>query len=115
MTWSTVDYWKAVQAIAAEAVEEYPDDDDDKRQEYVTQSVDGSEYIIYYGANETVLEATGNEPDGSEVKAMSADGADWRTMRMTAAYLAMGADVNDEVRKLDERPGSRHEGRVTCS
>jgi hypothetical protein len=103
MTWNVSDYLKAVRDIAAEAIEEYPGDtylDIDHRSEYVSQSVDGSEYIIYYGAHETVLDASDNEPDGAEVRAMSANDADWRTQRTLAAYLAMEADVLAEVERL---------------
>ena len=104
MTWNVSDYLKAVRDIAAEAIEEYPgapnDSNEDERREYVSQSVGGSEYIIYYSANETVIEATDNEPDGAEVRAMSADDADWRTLRTLAAYLAMELDVLAEVERL---------------
>ena len=104
MTWTTSDYLKTVTAIAAEAIEEYPgapnDSNEDERREYVSQSVDGSEYIIYYSANETVLEATQNEPDDDEVWAMSSPRASWRTMRTSAAYLAMEADVMAEIDRL---------------
>ena len=104
MSRTTSDYYQAVRDIAAEAIEEYPgapnDSNEDERREYVSQSVDGSEYIIYYSANEIVIEATDNEPDGDEVRAMSADDADWRTLRTLAAYLAMEADVMAEVDRL---------------
>ena len=104
MTWTTSDYLKTVTAIAAEAIEEYPgapnDSNEDERREYVSQSVDGSEYIIYYSANEIVIEATDNEPDGAEVRALSADDADWRTQRTLAAYLAMELDVLQEIERL---------------
>ena len=108
MTWNTSDYLRTVTAIAEEAIEEYPgapndsndDSNDDERRDYVSQSVDGSEFVIYYGANETVLEASDNEPDGAEVRAISANDADWRTQRTLAAYLAMEADVLAEVERL---------------
>ena len=116
MSRTTSDYYQAVRDIAAEAIEEYPGDTsgpaaqvneiwasgiDDERREYVSQSVDGSEYIIYYSANETVIEATDNEPDGAEVRALSADDADWRTLRTLAAYLAMELDVHEEIRRQE--------------
>ena len=99
MGWSELDYIKTVEGIAEDAIKEYPDDDDD-RQEYVTESVDGNEYVVYYGANEIALRASRNEPDGSEVRAMSADDADWRTMRALATYMAMEADVMEEIDRL---------------
>jgi hypothetical protein len=106
MTWSEGDYLRTVTNIAEEAIAEYPGTDgnftldDEARREYVSESVDGSEFIIYYSANEIVLQASQNEPDGAEVRAMSAEDADWRTLRTLAAYLAMEADVLAEVDRL---------------
>ena len=106
MTWNVSDYLRTVTDIAEEALAEYPGPggnlalDDEARREYVSESVDGSEYIIYYSANEIVLRASQNEPDGAEVRAISAKDADWRTLRTLAAYLAMEADVLAE--KLTE-------------
>jgi hypothetical protein len=97
--WNEADYIKTVKAIAQDAIDEHPSDEN-ARNEYVNESVDGSEYIIYYGANQTVLDATDNEPDGAEIRAMSADGADWRQMRTLAAYMAMEADVLAEIERL---------------
>jgi len=99
MAWSEMDYIRTVQGIAEDAIAEYPDDDDG-RQQYVSESVDGSEYVVYYGANEFVLRASQNEPDGEEVRSMSAKDADWRTMRTLAAYLAMEADVFEEINRI---------------
>ena len=99
MAWSEMNYIRTVQGIAEDAIAEYPDDDDG-RQQYVSESVDGSEYVVYYGANEFVLRASQNEPDAAEVRAMSAEDADWRTMRTLAAYLAMEADVFEEIARL---------------
>ena len=79
MTWNTSEYLRTVTAIAEEAIAEHPGDTsgpaaqvneiwasviDDERREYVSQSVDGSEYVIYYGANETVLEPATTSPTG---------------------------------------------------
>ena len=113
MGWSELDYIKTVEGIAEDAIKEYPFGRgistrqqelrrfvNDDRQEYVTESVDGNEYVVYYGANEIALRASRNEPDGSEVRAMSADDADWRTMRALATYMAMEADVMEEIDRL---------------
>lgn len=97
--WSQQDYWDTVEVIAEEAMEQYPDDESG-RQEFVTESVDGNEYIIYSGANEVVIEATGNEPDGAEVSEMAGPDADWRKQRMIAAYMAMEADVMEKLQDL---------------
>ena len=103
MTWCELDYTKTVRNIAEDAIQEYPftnGEHCDERQQYVSESVDGNEYVIYYGANEIALRASDNEPDGSEVLAMSASDADWRTMRTLATYLAMEADVMEEIDRL---------------
>jgi len=99
MAWSEMNYIRTVQGIAEDAIAEYPDDDDG-RQQYVSESVDGSEYVVYYGANEFVLRASQNEPDAAEVRAMSAEDEDWRTMRALAARLAMETDVVEEINKI---------------
>jgi len=98
-TWNVGNYIETVRTIAQDALNEYPNDDDARR-EYVSESVDGSEYVIYYGASQIVLDASQNEPDGAEVRAMSANDADWRTMRTLAAYMAMEADVLAEIDRL---------------
>ena len=103
MTWSELDYRKTVRNIAEEAIQEFPftnGEHCDDRQQYVSESVDGNEYVIYYAANETALRASDNEPDGSDVSAMSASDADWRTMRTLATYMAMEADVLEEIDRL---------------
>ena len=103
MTWCELDYIKTVRNIAEEAIQEFPftnAEHCDERQQYVSESVDGNEYVIYYGANETALRASDNEPDGSDVSAMSASDADWRTMRALATYMAMEADVLEEIDRL---------------
>ena len=114
MTWCELDYRKTVRNIAEGAIQEFPFGRgistrqqelqrfvNDERQQYVSESVDGNEYVIYYGANEIALRASDNEPDGSEVRALygSID-ADWRTMRTMATYMAMEADVLEEIDRL---------------
>ena len=103
-TWNETNYIKTVEVIARDAIDEYPKDDDERR-EYVSESVDGSEYVIYHIANEIVLQASQNEPDRAEVRAMSAKDAGWRTLRTLAAYLAMEADVLAEIDRLIAHKG----------
>ena len=103
MAWSEMDYIKTVQGIADDAIKEYPftnEQHSDERQQYVSESVDSNEYVLYHNANEIALRASQNEPDGDEVSAMSANDADWRTMRTLATYLAMENDVMEEVDKI---------------
>ena len=94
-------YWQTVGDIAGEAIDEYPDDglNSYASQEFVQESVEWSEYIINYHRNDEVLANTKNEPDAAAVRAMSDDDSDWRKMRMTSAYLAMEADVMQEMRR----------------
>ena len=113
MTWSEMDYIKTVQGIADDAIKEYPftnEQHSDERQQYVSETVDSNEYVIYYNANEIALRASQNEPDGEEIRAMSAEwssgkrflmnNADWRTMRTLATYMAMENDVMEEIDKI---------------
>ena len=92
------EYRDSVNTIALEAFTENREDP----QEYISESVDGSSWIIYYNGNDSVIEFSSNEPDGADVREMSAPDADWRQMKMTAAYLAMEADVNDAFARLEE-------------
>ena len=101
------DYWNTVESIATECREEYPDVDDDefvvnnRRSDYIWESVDGSYWIIYYHANETVLDATNNEDAVEDVGIEPT--TDWMKLRMQCAFFAMLRDVEDEVREQDER------------
>ena len=99
MAWSEKNYWQAVQGIAKDAIAEYPGRLPDLQQ-YVSESVDGNTFVVYYSANEIALRVSQNEPDGEEVRSMSANDADWRTMRALAACLAMEADVLEEINRI---------------
>jgi len=101
------DYWDSVESIAEEAKSEYPDPrrDHDGRVEWISESVDGSQWIIYTYKNEIVINATDNESDGEEVAEMAGPGADWRKQRMVAAFMAMERDVWDKLRELDKKEG----------
>ena len=92
------EYWQTVEDIAKEALDEHGDEDEAR--DYITESVDGSYWVIYYHANEVVLETSKNEPDGDEVAAMAGPDADWRKMRMIAAYMAMEIDVMEALDDL---------------
>ena len=99
-------YRDVVRLIAEDAVSEYPDPNDEGRHEYVTQSVDGSEWIIYTHYVPKVLEHTENEPDAREVQSMSGKDADWRKQQQIAAFMAMEADVWEEIGELDNERGA---------
>ena len=102
-------YRETVETFAGEALEL----DEDERQTYIAQSVGGCHYIIFYGANEEVLQYSSNEPDGDEVSAMCKPDADWKDMRMMAAYLAMEADVTEKLTELiEEREEAEEEAEI---
>ena len=103
MEFTVHDYLKTVESIAAECQAEYPDPDTDERNDYIHESVDGNQYVIYYSANEIVLKSSVNEPDGAEVREMTTSDADWRQMRVVAAFMAMEADVRQALERLDEQ------------
>ena len=90
------DYWNSVKDIATEAREEHPNpDDDDNRQEYIWETVNGSEWITHPANNKTVLSATNN------FYAIDVSGlvptTDWKQTRTDCALYAMLQDVNDEI------------------
>ena len=85
------DYWKTVKDIATEALDVI----EDERQGYIWESVDGSEYIVYYSNNETVLNATNNYDEAYNVGLEAT--TDWKQTRMVCAFCAMLQDVNDEL------------------
>ena len=94
------DYWNSVEAIAQDTRTEYPDPDDDGRQEYIWETVNGSEWIMYYSNNETVLSATDNHDaiDGSGLEPTT----DWKQNRLDCALYAMLQDVQDAISKVRE-------------
>ena len=90
------DYWNTIKSIATETREEYPDPaEGDALHEYVWESVDGCEWIIYFANNETVLDATNNHDAIDDVGIEAT--TDWKQSRMTCAFYAMLQDVNDEM------------------
>ena len=99
-------YRDVVMLIAEDAVREYPDPNDEGRHEYVTQSVDGSEWIIYIYRARKVLEYSQNEPDPREVMEMSGKNADWHKQQQVAAFMAMESDVWEAIRELDKKRGA---------
>ena len=99
--WTQEDYWDTVRTIAEEAADLTTRDD---RDWFVTESVDGDSYIIYDRGHEIVLSASPNEPDPDEAKAMVDEDADWRKIRMIAAFMAMEADVWSAVKEIERDP-----------
>lgn len=65
----------------------------------IHETVDSSRWIIYYSNHEIVLNESKNEPDDSEVASMSGKNSNWRSLRQTAAFLAMEADLRETLRE----------------
>ena len=93
------DYREYIDTIAESVLADYPNDEE-AQQEHVTESVDSSAWIIYWHANQDVLDHSDNEPDGDEVRAMAGDDADWRKMRQIAAFMALETDCMIRLQEL---------------
>lgn len=70
----------------------------------VHETVDNSSWIIYYGNNEDVLDATSNEPDADDVREMLQKDSygDWQKVRQIAAFIAMERDLNEKLREIED-------------
>ena len=114
------DYIYKVQEIAEGAPKR-------NRLAYIHEHVDWCDFIVYYANNEIVISTTQNEPNDDDIRAwhvarvssamaragrkafstakgdalVLAGTASWRTLRNTAAKLAMYADVQDEIARLE--------------
>ena len=94
-------YYADVNSIAAEAVEVHPDDEDE-REEFVWESVDGSEWVIYYSSARAVALLTDNLDAASDAGVL--DSAVVRancSIETTLALYAMIADVNDAIARRE--------------
>jgi hypothetical protein len=91
-------YFAAVNAIAEEACELHPDDED-ARSDCVGEAVDGDEWVIYYYNSRAVALITDNLDAYEEIESSLASlGPDPDTVR---AFYAMLADVNDAIARRD--------------
>lgn len=92
------EYWEHVKSIAAEAIEEQPDDPEG----FIRESVDGSAWVIYYSEARKVADFTNNAADLKD--ALDLSGAeDFDSLYSAAAYLSMEADCLEELRDLQEK------------
>ena len=96
-------YYDSIETIVDEIereVEDLPEaEQHDVLVERVWESVDGSEFIIYFSYNIPVLNISTNEPH--EWKHLVADGDDYREVLQAMAYKVMEQDVWDEIRERD--------------
>ena len=93
-------YYADVNSIAAEAVEVHPDDEDE-REEFVWESVDGSEWVIYYYNARAVTLITDNLEAASEAGVLDHAVGDNGSIETTLAFYAMEADVNDAIARRE--------------
>jgi len=104
------EYYDAVREIAAEAeemVKKGEIEDEDGLTEWVEQSVDGSQWIIYTRRNFQVLQYSDNDSayveQLGEVPVTDATDINWAAL----AYMAMLTDVREHLTDWDdmEKPG----------
>ena len=94
-------YYATVNEMADEAIEQHPDDKE-LREEFVWESVDGSEWVIYYYNARAVTLITDNLEAASEAGVL--DSAVVRAncnIETTLALYAMLADVNDAIARRE--------------
>jgi hypothetical protein len=118
---SQKEYWDDIHGIAKDAVEEgwaqagkdADEPDEEAIREYVQQTIDGHQWIIYYGYPAEVLSHTENKnayfEDFGPLESKDADDA-----LAKMAYAAMERDVWDYIQREDlmaERPKPKRKPR----
>lgn len=92
-------YRDYVNGIAREALTEYPDDED-RRNEFIHESVDGSHYVVYTSEHLKVIELSGSDLDTGDLRSyvdFSDPDTDLDKIHQTAAFLLLRADVEQQV------------------
>lgn len=98
-------YWNEIKSIARDALDESRGDLE-KADEYVHETVDGHEWVIYYAHNADVISYTENEHavedlGPEEISRAMSEGGTSRVL-MIIAFFAMRADVMDHVHALSD-------------
>ena len=108
------DYWKTVENIAREAFDEVKGDlDDEKFTEFVEQSVEGSEFVIYTNHNINVMKFSDTDLEapveelGWEGLVEGVDSVSGLLARLAFSYMV--GDVQDYVQRHAEEWGSGEE------
>jgi len=85
------EYWANVRSIAKEAMEQ----DEDARDDFIHESVDGSRWVfLHYGARKTLEHSTNDEAVFEELGAEAFQGCNTLgEVNVRAAYFALRADV----------------------
>ena len=91
-------YWANVRSIAKEAMEQ----DEDARDDFIHESVDGSRWVfMYYGARKTLEHSTNDEAVFEELGREALDGCkSLGEVNVRAAYFALRADVVEALSEL---------------
>jgi hypothetical protein len=93
-------YKSDVQSYAQDLKERFAQGDIDEMYDAVHETVDGSQWIIYYGRNLEVLQSTNHE-DNYEDQGMELDTSKgWRNIITQVAYWAMIGDVEEALSDL---------------
>jgi hypothetical protein len=98
--WHAGQYWLDVEIIAEQCQKLYPDEDDGRRQDYIGDAVEDSDWIA--NGIESVLSYTYNQPSPKEVEAKADPTKGERGLRVVAATLAMERDIEEKLCELDE-------------
>lgn len=94
-------YWETVRGIAEEARSLLEDDD---RDQFIHESVDGSEWVIYTYAAQAVILITDNEDAYEETESLHELAGvleSASSLYTSIAYHAMRQDVNDHLAALE--------------
>lgn len=93
------EYWDTINSIVNEAIEESKDQELDIT-DYIHESVDGSEYIIYYHKNIEVLQYTDNDEALFDNEGSATFDSTVSTLQRIA-YWAMLQDCMDALSEQD--------------
>jgi len=92
-------YWMAIETMAGVVEEELKRDDIVEAADLVFESVDSSEYVMYYDKNLDALQYSDNEP--VEFKHLFSDGDSWREVIQAMAFQVVKYDVYQKLQERD--------------
>jgi hypothetical protein len=98
------EYFRDVETMALDLVEEYGHDDD-AMDDAVHEAIDGSQWVIYYYRARLVLQFSSNDEAGPDEMGWETfvDGATgWSDLYTRGAYFAMRADVSEKIEEILE-------------
>ena len=102
--WATEhEYRESVKTIAEWIIQEHESYED--RHDAVHEAVDASEWVIYTGRAQKVLEHSGNSdagPDSLGWEDFVADATGWSELYTRGAYFAMAQDVYEALAEMYE-------------